>query len=124
MRGSHLPHAKFSLQSIKFSLRYAMGIMIGMFLFASQVLIPENVKQIFSLSSLACVHARPLRYLDIPYLIRAHMPCTCTCDMHARHNITRLTNNANHVIMTSSAFTFHSCHIGMRWHDVIGVHET
>ena len=34
MRGSHLPHAKFSLQLGKFSLRYAMRIMFGMFLFA------------------------------------------------------------------------------------------
>ena len=31
--------------------------------------------------------------------------------------------NVNHVIMMSVAFTFHLCCIGMRCHDVIGVHS-
>ena len=34
----------------------------------------------------------------------------------------KIAYDANYVIMTSPAFTFHLCHIGMRWHDVIGVH--
>ena len=29
--------------------------------------------------------------------------------------------DANHITMTSPAFTFHLCHIEMRRHDVIGV---
>ena len=111
MRGSHLPHAKFSLQSIKYSLRYAMGIMFGMFSFAFGNLVPKNVKQLISLSlsQLACMPG----HSDT---------CIHVCDVHARQDITRFTNKVNHVIMTSSAFTFHLCHIGMRWHDVIGVH--
>ena len=32
------------------------------------------------------------------------------------------TKNVNHVIMMSLAFVFHSCHLGMTWHDVISVH--
>ena len=33
-----------------------------------------------------------------------------------------LAYDENHIIMTSSVFAFHSCHVGMRWHDVVGVH--
>ena len=38
MMGSCLPHAQFSLQYLKFSLRYTMGNMFGMFLFAFWVI--------------------------------------------------------------------------------------
>ena len=57
MRGSHLPHAKFSLQYLNFSLRHAIRNMFGMFLFAFGYLVPENVRQLFSLSlsQLACL---------------------------------------------------------------------
>ena len=62
MRGSQLPHAKFSLQSIKFLLRYAMGIMIGMFLFAFQVFSTQKCEvDILLKFESACMHARPLR---------------------------------------------------------------
>ena len=49
--------------------------------------------------------------------------------MHAQtsHTLSNVTSlgfayNVNHVIMTSSAFMFYPCHIGMWWHDVTGVH--
>ena len=122
MRGSHLPHAKFSLQSIKFLLRHAMGIMFGMFSFAFQVCSTQKCEVvIFSKFEPACVHARPLRYLDVRYKLE-HMCHACVCDAHARCDVTRFTYNVNHVIMMSSAFVFYSCHILLRWHDVIGVH--
>ena len=38
----------------------------------------------------ACMHARPLRYLDVLFLHRAHVPCMHTCDVHARCDITRV----------------------------------
>ena len=41
---------------------------------------------------------------------------------HAHHDVTRFAYDANHITMMSPTFTFHSCHVGMRWHDVIGVH--
>ena len=67
-------------------------------------LVPENVKQLFfSKFELTCMHARPLRFFDAPYLFRVCVPWTCAHIMHARHDITRFTDNANHV-MTSLAF--------------------
>ena len=73
---------------------------------------------------LACIHTRPLRYLDIPILLFACVPCTCMCDVDAQCDVTRFAYDASHITMTSPAFTSHSCHVdvGMRWHDVIGVH--
>ena len=46
----------------------------------------------------------------------------CACDVHAHHDITRFAYEANHVTMMSPVFTFHSCHLGKMWHDIIGVH--
>ena len=87
----------------------------------SRYLVPENVKQLFFLSlSWLCVHARPLRYLDMPYLFGVHVPCMCMHVAHARCDITRFAYNMNHIMMMSSVFMFHSCHIGMRWHDDVG----
>ena len=111
MQGSHLPHAKFSLQYIKFSLRYAMENMFDMF---SSVTISKF--------ELACMHTRPLKSLETPYLYRACAPSMHAHDVHSRHDVTRFANKANYVIIASFAFVFHSCHVGMRWHDVIGVH--
>ena len=75
MRGFPLPHAKFSLQLVKFLLRYAMGIIFGMCLSAFWVsTIQKCVVVIFAKFELACVHITPLRYLDVPYLFRAHVP--------------------------------------------------
>ena len=123
MRGSCLPHGRFSLQSMKFSLRYATVIMFGMCLFACWVFSTQKCKVvIFSKFKSAYMHARPLGYLDALFLHRAHAPCMCRHIVHARHDITRFAYDVHHVIMTSLAFAFHSCHIGMRWHDIIGVH--
>ena len=123
MRGSRLPHAQFSLQYLKFSLRYTMGNMSGMFSFAFWVI--RTVKcevVIFPKFESAGVHVRPFEYLDAPILIIAHASCSRTHDAHAQRDVTRFASCMNHVTMTSPAFAFHSCHIGMMWHDVISVH--
>ena len=65
---------------------------------------------------------RPFEYLGTPILPRAQAPCMHVHDAHAHHDVTRFAYDANHVTMTSPAFMFHSCHIGMRWHDIISVH--
>ena len=65
---------------------------------------------------------RSFKYLGAPILLRAHVPCMHVYDAHAHHDVTRLAYDANHVTMMSPAFAFHSCHVEMRWHDVIGVH--
>ena len=99
-----------------------MRIMFGMFLFALWVFSTQKCEAVmFVIFGSACVHARPLNYLDVPVLLRARAPCPCACIMHAQHNVTRVHINVNHVIMMSLAFTFHSCQLKMRWHDVIGV---
>ena len=48
--------------------------------------------------------------------------CMHACITHATHDITRFAYNMNQVIMMSAACMFHSCHVGMMWHDVIGAH--
>ena len=122
MRGSCLPHAQFSLQYLKFSLRYTMGNMSGMFSFAFWVIRALKCEAvIFPNFESAGIPIRPFEYLDVPILIIACVPCMCACDTHAQHDITRFAYEWNHVTMTSSVFAFHLCHIGMRWHDVIGV---
>ena len=60
--------------------------------------------------------------LDAPILIIAHAPCIRACDTHAHHDVTRFTYDVNHVTMTSRLFTFDSCHVERRWHDIISVH--
>ena len=123
MRGSHLPHAKFSLQYLKFSLRYTMRNMFGMFSFVFWVFSTQKCEEIiFPKFKLACVPTRPLRYLGMPFLIIAHAPCMHVHNAHAQHDITRFTDDVNHITMMSWVFVFHSCHIGMRWHNIIGVH--
>ena len=59
--------------------------------------------------------------LSTPILIIAHVPCMHAHDAHAHCDVTRFAYDANHITMTSSAVTFHSCHVGMMWHDVISV---
>ena len=122
MRGSHLPHAQFSLQYLKFSLRYTMGNMSGMFSFAFWVIRTLKCEAaIFPKFQVAGVPIRPFRYLDAPILIIARAPCSHARNAHAQHDITRFASCANHVTMMSPVFAFHLCHIGMRWHDVISV---
>ena len=67
------------------------------------------------------MNARPLRYLGAPLSIVAHAPCIHIHDTDAQHDITRFTYDVNHTTVMSPAFAFHLCHIGMRWHYIIGV---
>ena len=115
MRGSHLPHAQFSLQYLKFSLRYTMGNMSGMFSFAFWVIRALKCEAVnFPKLESAGIPIRPFEYLDVPILVIARVLCSCACNVHA--------HDVNHVTMMSPAFAFHSCHVEMRWHDIIGVH--
>ena len=99
-----------------------MGNMFGMFLFAFWVIRTLKCEAVdFVKFKLAGVPFRPFEYLDAPILIIAHLPCTCICDTHVHGDVTRFTYDANHVTMTYPAFVFHSCHVEMRWHDVISV---
>ena len=80
MRGSHLPHNKFSLQLGKFLLSYAMRIMFGMFLFAFWVIrTPKCEVVIFPKFQLACMHAGHLKYIGMPILLKACTPCVHVC---------------------------------------------
>ena len=109
MRCSHLPHAKFSLQLVEFLLRYAMGIMFGMFWSAFWVFSTQKCEAvIFAKFRLACMHTRKLDYLDTLVLHRACAPFMHAHIAHARCEITRFAYNVNHIIMTSSVF--HSLH--------------
>ena len=123
MRGSCLPHAEFSLQYLKFSLRYTMGNMFGMFSFAFWVIRTLKCEVVnFLKFESAGILVRPFEYLRVPILIIACTPCMHMSDAHAHRDITRFTYDVNHVTMTSPAFMFHLCHIEMRWHDIISVH--
>ena len=85
MRGSHLPHAKFSLQLVKFSLRYAMGIKVGMLWFAFWVFCTcKGEAVIFTKFRSACMHTRPLEYLDMLVSLTAHAPYAHMHIMHVR----------------------------------------
>ena len=122
MRGSRLPHTQFSLQYLKFSLRYKMGNMFGMFSFAFWLIRALKCEAVnFTKFKLAGVPIRLYKYLDMPILIIAHVLCMCAHDVNAQCDITRFAYDVNHVTMTSPAFAFHSCHVEMRWHDVIGI---
>ena len=91
-RGSCLPHAKFSLKYLKFSLRYTMGNMFGMFSFAFWVIRTLKCEAVnFLKFESAGIPIRLFKYLDAPILIIAHTPCMHTCDVHAYHDITRFT---------------------------------
>ena len=97
--------------------------MFGMFSFAFWVIRALKCGVVnFVKFELAGVPIRPFKYLDVPILIIACVPCMCTHDAHAHSDVTRFVYDANHVTMTSPEFTFHSCHVEMRWHDIIGVH--
>ena len=69
----------------------------------------------------AGIPVRPFEYLSAPILLKAHAPCMHVHNVHAHHDVTRFTYDANHVTMMSPVFMFHLCHVGMRWHDIIGV---
>ena len=89
--------------------------MFGMFSFAFWVFSTQKCEAVkFPKFKSACVNAMPLKYLGMPFLIVAHAPCMHVDDVHAHHDITRFTYDANHITMTSPVFTFHSCHVRMR----------
>ena len=99
-----------------------MGKMFGMFSFAFWVLRALKCDAVnFPKFESADITVRLIEYLDVPIFIIACAPSMRACDMHAHCDITRFTFDANHVIMMSLVFTYHLCHIEMRWHDVIGV---
>ena len=97
------------------------GEHVGMFLFAFWVIRTLTCEVVnFLKYKLAGVPIRQFN-LSAPILLRACAPCTHAHDVHAHCDITRFAYDANHFTMTSPVFTFYSCHIGMTWHDVIGV---
>ena len=99
-----------------------MGNMPGMFSFALWVIRALKCEAvIFPKFESAGIPVRPFEYLDAPILIIECAPCSRTHDAHAQRDVTRIASCVNHVTMMSPAFTCHSCHVGMRWHDVIGV---
>ena len=100
-----------------------MGNMFGMFLFVFWVVCALKCEAVnFLKIKLAGIPVRPFKYLSVPILNIACVPCMCVHDAHAHHDSTRFAYDVNHVTMMSPVFTFHSCHVGMRWHDIIGVH--
>ena len=112
MRGSRLPHAQFSLQYRKFSLRYTNGNMFGMFSFAFWVIRALKCEAVnFIKFESAGIPIRPFEYLDVSILIIAHAPCMHTHDTHAHCDVTRFAYDVNHVTMTSPVFVFHLCHV-------------
>ena len=99
-----------------------MGNMSGMFSFAFWVIRALKCEAvIFPKFESPGVPVRPFKYFDMLILFVACAPCSRARDAHAQRDITRFASCANHVTMTSQAFMFHSCHVGMRWHDVISV---
>ena len=74
MRGSCLSDAKLSLQLVKFSLTYAIGIMLGKFWFSFWVFSTRKFGAIILAKfGSGCMHVRPLNYLDALVLYRAHV---------------------------------------------------
>ena len=115
MRGSHLPCAQFSLQYLKFLLRYTMENMFGMFLVAFWVIRVLKCEAVnFVNFELAGIPVRLFEYLDAPILTIAHAPCMHTCNVHAHCDITSFAYDANHITMMSPVFAFHSCHVETR----------
>ena len=99
-----------------------MGNMFGMFLFAFWVVRTLKCEAVdFLKFKSAGIPVRSFKYLCVPIFIIAHAPCMHTHNMYAHHAVTRFAYDVSHVTMMSPVFVFHSCHIGMRWHDVIGV---
>ena len=99
-----------------------MGNVFGMFSFAFWVIRALKCEVgNFPQFELAGVPVRPFKYLDVPILIIAHVPCTRICNAHAHCDVTRFAYDVNHVTMMSPAFGFHLRHIERRWHDVISV---
>ena len=100
-----------------------MGNMFGMFSFAFWVIRALKCESVnFLKFKSSGIPVRLFKYLSAPILIIACTPCMHAHNVHAHHDVTRFAYDMDHVIMMSTVFTFHSCHVEMRWHDVIGVH--
>ena len=100
-----------------------MGNMFGMFSFAFWVIRTLKYEAVnFLKFKLAGIPIRPFESSSTLILIIAHAPCIHLHNVHAHHDVTRSTYDANHITMTSPAFMFHSCHVVMRWYDIISVH--
>ena len=113
---------EFFNKYLKFSLRCTMRNMFGMCSFAFWVISTQKCEAVnFLKFELASVTIRLFKYLGAPILLRACVPCMPVHNMHAYCDVTRFTYDVNHITMTSPVFTFHLCHVGMRWHDIIGV---
>ena len=97
-----------------------MGNMFGMFSFAFWVIRALECEAV-NFPKFG-IPVRPFKYLDVPILITACVPCTCTHALHAHHDVTRSAYDANHITMMSPLFTFQLCHVETMWHDIIGVH--
>ena len=94
-----------------------------MFLFAFWVISTQKCVVVnFLKFESAGIPIKPFEYLGMPILLIAHVPCMSAHDAHAHHDIKIFTYDVNHVTMTSPVFAFHSCHVGMRWHEIMGVH--
>ena len=73
------------------------------------------MKQLFFLhNGLACMHTGPLDYLLLTRITKECLSYVCMCDKHTK-------GDANHVGMTLLGFVFDSHHMGITWHDMIGV---
>ena len=84
-------------------------------------LVHENVRWLFLLSwsQLPCMPGQLNTYIhqfNIEHVDHAHAHIA-----HARCDVTAFTYNVNHIMMMSLMFTFHLCHVQMRWHGIIGV---
>ena len=100
-----------------------MGNMFGMLSIAFLVIRTLKCEVVnFLKLKWAGIPVRLFKYLSMLILIIAHATYTCIHDVHAHCDITRFAYDANHVTMTSPVFTFHSCHVELRWNDVISVH--
>ena len=97
--------------------------MFGMFSFAFWVIraLKCEVVNLPNFES-AGIPVRLFEYLDSPILIIAHAPCTRMHDAHDQGDVTRSAYDVNHITMISPVFEFYSCHVVMRWHDIIGAH--
>ena len=96
-----------------------MGNMFGMVSFAFWVISTQKCEAVNLLKfKSADIPIRPFEYLSAPISLRACAPCMHAHDVHAHHDGTRYSCDANYITMMSPAFAFHSCHIGMMWHDI------
>ena len=80
-----------------------------------EYLVPENVRCLFSLSlsQLAWMPGHSDTWMHHFYV--AHVHHACMCMMH-------MPKKRSHGLYMMQEFTFHSCHVGMWWHDIISVH--